>query len=87
MQLVRIGLEHPDLRYEIFYGVSANERVLVGQQHAPTPTATAPPAAPRTTATPHWPAQARMAPDPIGDFFQGGPFCSDEADADRDDIW
>ena len=25
-QLVRIGLEHPDLRYEIFYGASLNER-------------------------------------------------------------
>ena len=25
-QLVRIGLEHPDLRFEIFYGVSLNER-------------------------------------------------------------
>ena len=30
-QLVRIGLEHPDLRYEIFYGASDNERSLVGQ--------------------------------------------------------
>src|SRR5260370_39319782 len=25
VQLVRIGLEHPDIRYEIFYGVSDNE--------------------------------------------------------------
>ena len=31
-QLVRIGLEHPDLRFEIFYGASNNERDLVGQQ-------------------------------------------------------
>ena len=26
VQLIRIGLEHPDLRYEIFYGASDNER-------------------------------------------------------------
>jgi uronate dehydrogenase len=26
VQLIRIGLEHPDIRYEIFYGVSANTR-------------------------------------------------------------
>jgi hypothetical protein len=25
-QLVRIGLEHPDIRYEIVYGVSNNQR-------------------------------------------------------------
>ena len=26
MQLIRIGLEHPDIRHEIFYGASDNER-------------------------------------------------------------
>jgi uronate dehydrogenase len=26
VQLIRIGLEHPDLRYEVFYGVSGNDR-------------------------------------------------------------
>ena len=26
MQLIRIGLDHPDLRYEIFFGASHNER-------------------------------------------------------------
>ncbi|HXE87481.1 MAG TPA: NAD(P)-dependent oxidoreductase, partial [Hyphomicrobiaceae bacterium] len=32
-------------------------------------------------------AQAKMPPDRVGDFFQGGPFCSDEFDAERDGIW
>ena len=32
-------------------------------------------------------AQARLPPDPLGDFFQGGPFCSDEYDGPLDDIW
>jgi uronate dehydrogenase len=28
-------------------------------------------------------AQARIAPDPVGDRFQGGSFCSDEYDTDQ----
>ena len=28
-------------------------------------------------------AQAKLPPDPVGDKFQGGPFCSAEYDADR----
>ena len=31
-------------------------------------------------------AQAKIAPDPVGDFFQGGPFCSAEFDGDRSRI-
>ena len=27
--------------------------------------------------------QAKLHADPIGDRFQGGPFCSEEYDADR----
>jgi uronate dehydrogenase len=27
-------------------------------------------------------AQAKLKPDPIGDWYQGGPFCSDEFDGD-----
>ena len=29
---IRIGLEHPDIRHEIFYGASDNARALVGQR-------------------------------------------------------
>ena len=28
-------------------------------------------------------AQAKLPPDPVGDRYQGGPYCSDEYDADR----
>jgi hypothetical protein len=28
-------------------------------------------------------AQAKLAIDPVSELFQGGPFCSDEYDADR----
>lgn len=27
-------------------------------------------------------AQAKLPPDPVGDFYQGGTFCSDEYSAD-----
>jgi uronate dehydrogenase len=30
-------------------------------------------------------AQAKLPPDPIGDRYQGGTFCSAEYDADRID--
>ena len=30
--------------------------------------------------------QAKLKPDPIGDFYQGGPFCSMEFDGDRSRI-
>ena len=31
VQLIRIGLEHPDIKFEIFYGMSDNARGVVGQ--------------------------------------------------------
>ena len=81
VQLVRIGLEHPDLRFEIFYGASFNERAWWDNSRAYAygyrPTGRAEDF--RDTALA---AQAQLAPDPIGDFFQGGPFCSDEYDGD-----
>jgi uronate dehydrogenase len=86
VQLIRIGLEHPDLRYEVFYGASSNERSWWDNSRAYAygyrPAGRAEDYRDAALA-----AQAKMPPDPIGDFFQGGPFCSDEFDASRDDIW
>jgi uronate dehydrogenase len=77
VQLVRIGLEHADIRHEIFYGVSDNVRgwwdnaaaFRLGywpqgrsEEHAAAALA----------------ADAKLPPDPVGDWYQGGPFCSDE---------
>ena len=80
-QLVRIGLEHPDIRFEIFYGVSDNEAGWWDNSNAR-----------RFGYRPQFrseifrdeamAAQAKLPADPIGDRFQGGPFCSDEYDAD-----
>src|SRR5262245_55620952 len=81
VQLVRIGLEHPDLRFEIFYGMSFNERAWWDNSKAYAfgyrPTGRAEDFRDAALA-----AQAKLAPDPIGDFFQGGPFCSDEFSGD-----
>ena len=84
-QLVRIGLEHPELRYEIFYGASHNERSWWDNSRAYDygyrPTGRAEDHVAEAMA-----AQARIAPDPVADFFQGGPFCSAEFDGDRSRI-
>src|SRR5690242_4919380 len=81
LQLVRIGLEHPALTYEVVYGASDNERGWWDNE-----------AAFRLGYRPRWRAedyrdQALAAergrpPDPIGDLMQGGPFASAEFSGD-----
>jgi uronate dehydrogenase len=80
-QLIRIGLEHPAIRFEIFYGASNNDAGWWDNSSAR-----------RFGYSPQFrsedfraeamAAQAELPPDPIGDRFQGGPFCSDEYDAE-----
>jgi uronate dehydrogenase len=76
-QLVRIGLDHPDLRYEVVYGASDNERSWWDNA-----TAYRLGYRPRHRAESHvaqaMAAQANLPPDPIGDIFQGGSFCAAE---------
>jgi len=81
-QLIRIGLEHPDIHFEIFYGSSDNEAGWWDNSNAK-----------RYGYRPQFRSedfraeamaeQAKLSPDPIGERFQGGPYCSDEYDADR----
>jgi uronate dehydrogenase len=81
VQLVRIGLEHPDLRFEIFYGASDNKAAWWDNGNAE-----------RFGYRPQGRAedfrafamteQAKLSADPIAERYQGGPFCSDEYDAD-----
>jgi uronate dehydrogenase len=84
--LIRIGLEHPDLNYEIFYGVSFNDRTFWDNSRAYRygyrPTGRAEDFRDEALA-----AQAKVAADPVGDFFQGGPFCSDAFDGDAGGVW
>jgi uronate dehydrogenase len=85
-QLVRIGLEHPDLRFEIFYGASFNERAWWDNSRAHDygyrPTGRAEDFRDAALA-----AQAELPADPVGDFYQGGPFCSSEFSGDLARIW
>ncbi len=77
VQLIRIGLEHPGIRYEIMYGASDNAAswwdnsvarklgyrpIGKGEDH-------------RSHAEAE---QRKIGPDPVGDLFQGGAFCSME---------
>jgi uronate dehydrogenase len=79
MQLVRIGIEHPDVRYEIVYGASDNARGWWDNRRAHElgyrPTARSEDHAARILA-------AAEPPDPVGDRFQGGSFCAQEFDHD-----
>ena len=73
VQLIRIGLEHRDIRFEIFYGASDNEAGWWdnsnARRHGYKPQGRAEDFRAQAMA-----AQAKLAPDPVGDRFQGGPF-------------
>jgi len=81
LQLIRIGLEHPDIRFEVFYGCSDNEASWWDNSNARRygykPEGKAEDYRAQALA-----AQAKLPPDPVGERFQGGPFCSAEYDAD-----
>jgi len=85
VQLIRIGLEHPDLHYEVVYGASANVRSWWDNETAfhlgyrP------------TGESERWSAEAlaaqtKLPADAIGDRLQGGGFCSVEYAGDPDRI-
>ena len=76
-QLVRIGLEHPEIRYEIVYGVSNNRRSWYDNSNAARlgyrPQDDSEPYAAAVLA-----AEAGAPADPIAEHYQGGTFCADE---------
>jgi uronate dehydrogenase len=80
-QLVRIGLDHPAIRFEVFYGASDNARAWWDNANAHRygyrPTGRGEDHRQSALA-----ADAGRPPDPIADWYQGGPFCSDEHDGD-----
>ena len=77
VQLIRIGLEHPDLRYEIFYGVSANSRGWWNNEAA-LRYGYKPSADSETMLQIALDGQATQPNDPVGDHYQGGGFASQE---------
>lgn len=82
LQLIRIGLEHPDIRFEIFYGMSENADAWWDNGNAAR-FGYRPQHRARDFHEQAMAAQAKLPPDPIGDKFQGGTYCSDGYDADR----
>jgi uronate dehydrogenase len=81
--LIRIGLDHPDLHYEVVYGVSDNERSWWDNA-----TAYRLGYRPRHRAEDHVAhaeaAQAKLPADPLSDLFQGGTYCSIEFAGDSE---
>jgi uronate dehydrogenase len=86
VQLCRIGLEHPDIHFEVVYGASYNERAWWDNSRAfelgYRPTGRAEDFVDHAMAE-----QAKLKPDPVGDFYQGGAFCSIEFDGDAGKVW
>jgi uronate dehydrogenase len=81
-QLVRIGLDHPDIHFEIFYGVSDNAASFWDNSRA-THFGYRPQSRAEDFRAQAMAAQAKLPPDPIAARFQGGTYCSAEYDADR----
>ena len=85
VQLCRIGLDHPDIHFEIFYGASYNERAWWDNHRAYDlgyrPTGRGEDFREHAMAE-----QAKLKPDPVGDFYQGGAFCGMEFDGDKSRI-
>jgi uronate dehydrogenase len=80
-QLVHIGLDHPDIRFEVFYGASDNERAWWDNSNARR-YGYRPSGRGEAHSDAALAADAGRAPDLIADWYQGGPFCSDEYDGD-----
>ncbi len=82
VQLVRIGLEHPDIHFEIFYGASDNAAAWWDNSNAHkfgySPTGRAEDFRAQAEE-----AQKKLPADPVGDLLQGGTYPSDEYDADK----
>jgi uronate dehydrogenase len=85
VSLIRIGLERPRLLFEVVYGMSDNARAWwdnsLAQALGYTPEGKSEDFAPAVLA-----AQAALPQDEVGDYFQGGAFCSQEFDADLERI-
>jgi uronate dehydrogenase len=77
VQLMRIGLEHPDVHFEVVYGISDNARAWYDNANA-FRLGYAPADRAEDYARDATEADLALAPDPIGEQFQGGGFCTME---------
>ena len=81
VQLMRIGLEHPEIHFEVVYGVSDNARAWYDNANA-FRLGYAPADRAEDHAKGATEADLALAPDPIGEQFQGGGFCTMEFTGD-----
>jgi uronate dehydrogenase len=77
VQLMRIGLEHPEIHFEVVYGVSDNARAWYDNGNA-FRLGYAPVDRAEDYANAATEADLALASDPIGEQFQGGGFCTME---------
>jgi uronate dehydrogenase len=77
VQLIRIGLEHPEIHFEIVYGASDNLRSWWDNANAHR-LGYRPQDQSEEFAKEATEADTRIPPDPIGEQFHGGPFCTME---------
>jgi uronate dehydrogenase len=85
VQLMRIGLEHQDIHFEVVYGISDNARVWYDNGNA-VRLGYAPADRAEDFAAEATEADLKLPPDPIGEQFQGGGFCTMEFTGDVDRI-
>ena len=83
VQLVRIGLEHPDIHYEVFFGASDNVRGWWDNADA-FRFGYRPQGRGEDFRDSALAADAKLPPDRVGDWYEGGPYCSDEYDGDAE---
>ena len=81
VKLVRIGFETPDLVYEVVYGASDNKRAWWDNSRA-AELGYRPAGKGEDFVAEAMAAQAKLPKDEVGDYFQGGTFCSMEFDGD-----
>src|SRR5450759_4290750 len=81
LQLCRIGLDHPDIHFEILYGASYNERAW-WDNHRAYDLGCRPNGRAENFREHAMAQQAKLAPDPVSDFYQGVAFCGMAFDGD-----
>jgi uronate dehydrogenase len=77
VQLIQIGFEHAEIGFEVLYGASDNKRAWWDNARA-TQLGYRPAHRSEDYAEQAIAAQLGRAPDVVGDFYQGGPFCTAE---------
>jgi uronate dehydrogenase len=80
VSLIRIGLEREGIVYEVVYGVSDNARTFWDNSRA-VELGYKPEGKAENFVERAMKAQQALPPDEVGDYFQGGPFCSMEFSA------